>query len=104
MVRKSTAVHKNNEYKIFKPNSLFCNNKNIRNACPKLPALTVCSFQVYIDTSNFNSLHTVLFGNLILYTALKNPKMGFSPNILKPGNWELFEIFFASIQYTSDID
>jgi hypothetical protein len=41
MVRKSTAVHKNNEYKVFKPNSLFCNNKNIRNACPKLPALTV---------------------------------------------------------------
>jgi hypothetical protein len=45
MVRKSTAIHKNNKYKIFKPNSLFFNNKNIRNACPKLPALTVFGVQ-----------------------------------------------------------
>ncbi len=41
MVQKATAIHKNNKYKVFKPNSLFCNNKNIRNACPKLPSLTV---------------------------------------------------------------
>jgi hypothetical protein len=47
------AIHKNNKYKIFKPNSLFCNNKNIRNAspklpaCSKLPALTVAFYCYY---------------------------------------------------------
>jgi hypothetical protein len=41
MIRKSRAIHKNNKYRIFKPNSLIYNNKNIRNAWPKSPALTV---------------------------------------------------------------
>jgi hypothetical protein len=34
----STAVHKNNKYRIFKLNSLIYNNKNIRNAWPKSPS------------------------------------------------------------------
>ncbi len=75
MVRKSTAVHKNNEYEIFKSNSLFCNNKNIRNACPKLPALTVSDFVSKFILMKWNEIFFDYFLRLLSMASQSPPRV-----------------------------
>ncbi len=63
MVRKSRAIHKNNKDRIFKLNSLIYNNKNIRNAWPKSPSLTVRredleEFTIFVNYRNHNNLNS----------------------------------------------
>jgi hypothetical protein len=79
MVRKSTAIHKNNKYKIFKPNSFLFNNKNIRNACPKLPALTVPYRVDNIDKNN-NVILNVGYGIIKILDASSKKKIFFFLN------------------------